>query len=113
MMPIGTYVQAWTFVIMVLLAPEAFSFACLDFAELENAWLRVGRVAMMLHFQLRRSSGRCAVGLLVHATWLVDRKRFSDCIFLLLSFLLFTHSAAEGIMDGGWDGWTRCTVCRV
>ena len=71
-MPIGTYVQAWNFVIMVLLAPEAFSFACLDFAELENAWLRVGRVAMMLHFQLRRSSGSMrAVGLL-DATWLVD-----------------------------------------
>ena len=64
-MPIGTYVQAWNFVIMVLLAPEAFSFAaCLDFAELQNARLRVGLVAMMLHFQLRqlvrRSSGLCA-----------------------------------------------------
>lgn len=37
-MPIGTYVQAWNFVIMVMLSPEAFSFAaCLDFAELQNA----------------------------------------------------------------------------
>ena len=33
-MLIGTYAQAWYFVIMVLLA----SFASLDFAELQNAW---------------------------------------------------------------------------
>ena len=62
-MPIGTYVQAWNFVIMVLLAPEAFSFACLDFAELQNAWLPVGQsggddVAFSTPPILRKMRGR-------------------------------------------------------
>lgn len=97
-MPIGTHVQAWNFVIMVLLAPEAFSFAaCLDFAELQNARLRVGLVAMMLHFQLRQLSADPPD--FVHATWLVDKKLFSDCIFPFFDFA-FRICAVDGWMDG-------------
>ena len=102
-MPIGTYVQAWNFVIMVLLAPEAFSFAaCLDFAELQNARLRVGLVAMMLHFQLRQLSADPPD--FVHATWLVDKKLFSDCIFPFFDFAFRIHVRMCRWMDGWMDG---------